>query len=88
MTVANLPIEAKPLAAVSRNLIDDMFGAGRAAALQNKLSFRCGAGNGCEQPYALSGVSERIREISMNNVIYLVGLVVIVLAILSFLGIR
>ena len=28
------------------------------------------------------------RDISMNSIIYLVGLVVIVLAILSFLGIR
>jgi hypothetical protein len=30
----------------------------------------------------------RCREVAMNGIVYLVGLVVIVLAILSFLGLR
>jgi len=32
--------------------------------------------------------TEREREIVMNGVIYLVGLIVVVLAILSFFGLR
>jgi hypothetical protein len=36
----------------------------------------------------LSGTLPAIGEANMNSVIYLIGLVVVVLAILSFLGLR
>lgn len=58
------------------------------AAPQKFVVLPCGTKRQTKQPYMLSGVPAQIRECSMNNVIYLVGLVVVVLAILSFLGIR
>lgn len=42
--------------------------------------------NGCSARALI--YTEREREIFMNGVIYLVGLVVVVLAILSFFGLR
>jgi len=39
-------------------------------------------------PFCPRGTSRRAREVGMNGLIYLVGLIVVIMAILSFLGLR
>ena len=42
----------------------------------------------CVQFLSVPILDDRLKEVAMNGIIYLVGLVVVVLAILSFLGLR
>ena len=67
--------------------VDDLTGAGRRVrrALGRRTgTFLCPSGSmGIEKPAAC-----RPEESAMNGIIYLVGLIVVIMFILSFLGLR
>ena len=55
------------------------------AAVDDRVNCAVASCSGCRTPTSHSSHS---REIDMHQIIYIVGLIVVVLAILSFFGLR